>query len=186
MKKIETENHVKDIVRQWFDARDAYHFAIVQNGLGTHGIHDRLAAVPIVVTQEMVGKKIGVFVSVEAKKPGRRGEKDRGMSKHQVMFLEGVRAAGGLSKCVDGYEDLEALEKMIYELTSIGLDEGKELDEDSPLWLVNAQIDGLLTGDGAPEDHENVLSFLRGTGLPEDTVKRVHKAIVNSETATKP
>ena len=116
MKKLETENHVKDITRQWFDKRNAYHFAVVQNGMGVHGIHDRLAALPVVVTQEMVGKTIGLFVSVECKKPGRRGEHDRGMSKHQVMFLEGVRAAGGLSKCVDGYEDLEMLEKMIADL----------------------------------------------------------------------
>jgi hypothetical protein len=125
VKKIETENHVKDITRQWFDKRDAFHFAVVQNGMGVHGIHDRLAAVPIVVTQEMVGKKIALFVSVECKKPGRRGERYRGMSKHQVMFLEGVREAGGLSKCVDGYEDLEVLEHMIYELTGVGLNEGE-------------------------------------------------------------
>jgi hypothetical protein len=124
VKELTTENHVKDITRQWFDKRNAFSFAVVQNGMGVHGIHDRLAALPIVVTQEMVGKTIGLMVTVECKKPGRRGEHDRGMSAHQVMFLEGVRAAGGLSKCVDGYEDLEALEKMIWELTSVGLDEG--------------------------------------------------------------
>ena len=116
MKKIETENHVKDITRQWYDKRNAFHFAVVQNGMGVHGLHDRIGGVPIVVTQEMVGKTVGLLVTVEAKRPGRRGEKDRGMSKHQVMFLEGVRSVGGLSKCVDGYEDLEMLEKMIAEL----------------------------------------------------------------------
>lgn len=56
-----------------------------------------------------------------------------------------------------------------------------ELDDDHPLWLVNAQIDGLLEGLGASEDHENVLKFLRGTGLPEGMVARVHRAIVNAE-----
>ncbi len=56
------------------------------------------------------------------------------------------------------------------------------LDEDSPLWLVNEQIKGLLEGDGAGEDHEDVLAFLSATGLPESTVKRVHKAIVRAET----
>lgn len=125
MKTITTENHVKDITRQWFDQREAFHFAVVQNGLGVHGIHDRIAAVPVVVTPEMVGKTVGLFVSVECKKPGRRGEHNRGMSAHQVMFLEGVRKAGGLSKCVDGYEDLEALEAMLYELTSVGMNEGE-------------------------------------------------------------
>ncbi len=56
-----------------------------------------------------------------------------------------------------------------------------DLDDDHPLWLVNAQIIGLLEGDGASEDHENVIAFLRATGLPESTVKRVHLAIVNAE-----
>ena len=56
-----------------------------------------------------------------------------------------------------------------------------ELDEDSPLWLVNEQIKGLLEGDGADEDHESVLAFLRSTGLPEDTVRRMHRALINGE-----
>lgn len=57
-----------------------------------------------------------------------------------------------------------------------------ELDEDDPMWLVNEQIKGLLEGFGASEDHEDVLNFLRATGLPETTVLRIHKAIVCAET----
>lgn len=56
-----------------------------------------------------------------------------------------------------------------------------ELDEDHPLWLVNEQIKGLLEGLGASEDHEDVLTFLRSTGLPEDTVNRLHRAIVHGD-----
>ena len=56
-----------------------------------------------------------------------------------------------------------------------------ELDEDDPLWLVNEQIKGLLEGDGALEDHEDVIAFLVKTGLPSDTVARVHRAIVCAE-----
>ena len=56
-----------------------------------------------------------------------------------------------------------------------------ELDEDHPLWLVNEQIKGLLEGLGASEDHEDVLKFLRATGLPEDTVSRLHRAIVHGD-----
>jgi len=148
-----TENHVKDIARQWCDKHGAYHFAIVQNGMGVHGIHDRLMALPVVVTPEMVGKTIGVFVSIECKKPGRRGEKDRGMSKHQVLFMEGVQKAGGVSICCDGHEDLAELECRIDNLTmgpvtplSDELKLGGALDDDHPLWLVNEQIKGLLEG----------------------------------------
>ena len=111
-----TENHVKDMVRQWYDAHGAYHFAVVQSGLGIHGIADRIGALPITVTPAMVGKKIGLFVSVESKRPGRRGEKDRGMSKHQVLFWEGVTGAGGLSVCCDGQDDIDRLTTQIAEL----------------------------------------------------------------------
>lgn len=61
------------------------------------------------------------------------------------------------------------------------LDRSNDLDDDNPQWLVNEQIKGLLEGEGASEDHENVLTFLRSTGLPEGTVARVHRALVNAE-----
>lgn len=113
MKKIETENRVKDIVRQWYDAHDGFHFAVVQSGMGVHGIHDRVGCVPITITPEMVGKRVGLFTTVECKRPGRRNEKDRGMSKHQVIFMENSRKAGGISVCCDGFDDLELLDQEI-------------------------------------------------------------------------
>lgn len=115
---LETENQVKDLVRQWFGKQGAFSWCTVQNGLGIHGIHDRTGVIPLTITPNMVGKKIGLFVSVEAKKPGRRNEPDRGMSKHQVLFWEGVTKAGGLSVCCDGPEDLERLEEQIRDLVS--------------------------------------------------------------------
>lgn len=115
--KIETENHVKDkIVKPWYDGKEAWHYAPIQNGLGVHGIHDRIGCVPIVVTPQMVGKRIGLFVTVEAKRPGRRGEKDRGMNKHQKDNMTEIRAAGGLSICCDSFEDITDLEGQILNL----------------------------------------------------------------------
>ena len=52
------------------------------------------------------------------------------------------------------------------------------LDDDHPLCLVNEQIKGLLDGEGANEDHQDVLTFLAATGLPAGTVKRIHLALV--------
>lgn len=57
-------------------------------------------------------------------------------------------------------------------------DDTHELDDDHPLSCINAQIKGLLEGTGADEDHHAVLGFLRKTGLPEGTVKRMHQALV--------
>ncbi len=109
-KKITTENHVKEVVKEWYDAQQAWHYAPIQNGMGVHGIHDRIGCLPITVTPEMVGKRIGLFVSVESKKPGRRNEKNRGMSKHQFDHMVDIRAAGGFAICCDGVEDIAALE----------------------------------------------------------------------------
>lgn len=53
-----------------------------------------------------------------------------------------------------------------------------QLDDEHPLWLVNEQIKGLLEGEGASEDHDNVVNFLLSTGLPRNTVDRVHRALV--------
>lgn len=53
-----------------------------------------------------------------------------------------------------------------------------DLDDDHPLSLVNSQIDGLLQGQGASEDHEDVIAFFLKTGLPRSTVDRIHQAIV--------
>lgn len=58
-------------------------------------------------------------------------------------------------------------------------------DEDGPMWLVNAQIDGLMQGEGASEDHENVLKFLRETGLDESVVKRMHLALCHGDAKEK-
>jgi len=117
MKTPETENDVKGLVRQWCDKHDAFHFAVVQNGMGTHGVHDRIAALPVTVTPEMVGKRIGVFLAIESKRPGRRGEARRGMSAHQALFMENVIKAGGLSICCDGEEDLLGLQYQLQRLT---------------------------------------------------------------------
>lgn len=53
-----------------------------------------------------------------------------------------------------------------------------ELDDDHPLSLVDSQINGLLQGQGASEDHEDVIAFFLKTGLPRSTVNRIHQAIV--------
>jgi hypothetical protein len=60
-----------------------------------------------------------------------------------------------------------------------------QLDDEHPQWLVNEQIKGLLEGDGASEDHQDVIDFLRSTGLPDGTVTLIHLAIVGNINATR-
>ena len=54
MKKLVTENHVKGLVQDWYKAHNGYHFAVVQNGMGVHGILDRNGCIPLTITPEMV------------------------------------------------------------------------------------------------------------------------------------
>lgn len=72
----------------------------------------------------------------------------------------------------------------------LGMDPGNAaddtLDDAHPLWLVNEQIKGLLEGEGASEDHRDVVNFLRTTGLPDGTVNRIHRAIVYGDLKVKP
>lgn len=116
-KNPDCENDVKALVKDWFDDRNAWHFAPIQNGLGVHGIHDRIGCVPVVVTQAMVGKRVGLFVSVEAKAPGRRGEAREGMTVHQADNLRDINAASGISIRCDGEHDLFFLGGRIADLT---------------------------------------------------------------------
>jgi ribosomal protein S19 len=110
MKQIVTENDVKALVKKWYDKREtAWHYAPVQNGMGVHGILDRVGCVPVLVTQDMVGHVFGLFVSVECKRPGRRGEKNRGASALQQNNIIAINEAGGLAIVCDGQEDLDGL-----------------------------------------------------------------------------
>lgn len=108
-RKIETENHVKTLVKEWFDAHGGWSYAPVQNGLGVHGIPDRVGCIPVTITQAMVGRKLGVFIGIECKKPGRRSEANRGLSTHQQLVLDAIYDARGWGIVCDGVEDLGRL-----------------------------------------------------------------------------
>lgn len=114
MKKLVTdENDVKAIVKRWFDKWTAWSYAPIQNGMGVHGIPDRVGCVPVVITQAMVGKTIGLFVAVEVKKPGRRGEKLAGATSLQLGHLRDILAAAGFSALVDRDSDMVLLSLQI-------------------------------------------------------------------------
>lgn len=113
LKLIETENDVKALVKGVFDEVGAWSYAPIQNGLGVHGIPDRVGCVPVTITPEMVGRTVGLFVAVEAKRPGRRGEKNAGATGAQVNILREIIDAGGMAMLCDGESDIEYLSDVL-------------------------------------------------------------------------
>lgn len=110
-KVITTENDVKKLVKKVFDDVLAWSYAPIQTGMGAHGIPDRVGCVPVRITQEMVGSVVGLFVAVEAKRPGRRGEKNAGATGQQIDQLRGIIDAGGIAMLVDGDVDVSILHR---------------------------------------------------------------------------
>lgn len=116
VKLVETENDVKALVKKALDSHKAWSYAPIQTGMGAHGIPDRIACVPVKITPEMVGQTVGLFVGVEAKRPGRRGEKNAGATGQQINQLREIIDAGGVALLVDGQEDVDFLNDMFKKL----------------------------------------------------------------------
>ena len=100
--KQHDENWAKTKLKKLLITLGVFNVPIAANGMGVSGISDRL------------GVKDGVFIAIEVKRPGRRGEANRGASALQVKFLNQVAAHNGISFVFDGEDDdVERLEAML-------------------------------------------------------------------------
>lgn len=110
---LRSEAAVKKDLKKRFAAWGAWHFSPPASAYGRSGIPDHVVCVPVVVTQAMVGKRLGLFVGVEAKAEGRRGEENAGLSALQIEQLRGISEAEGLSVRADSLADLAMIEEFI-------------------------------------------------------------------------
>ncbi len=102
MKSIKSENDVKKkIIKPWLDSLGAWHFMPVSNGMGKHGVPDHIACVPVTITKEMVGMKIGLFVAPEAKAP----DKKHNASSNQISQMRQIDQAGGITGVISSEWD---------------------------------------------------------------------------------
>ena len=92
------EGRVKDAIKKMLKAAGWYWFMPVSNGLGKHGIPDIIACKPTVITPDMVGQRVGLFVGIECKAPGKLGT----VTPLQERELEAIEAAGGSLRCCIG------------------------------------------------------------------------------------
>ena len=97
------EGKVKKAVKSVFVENGVWYYMPVQNGMGTVGIPDLVACAPITITEDMVGKKIGVFVAVETKAPG----KEKNTTPNQKNVLHGISEAGGVAIVTDNTARVE-------------------------------------------------------------------------------
>ncbi len=105
MKELKTENDVKKAVKAMLKEIGAFRFSVAAGGFGgTGGIADDVICFR------------GRFIACESKRPGRRGEKNGGLSALQVRFKEQVLKAGGLFFRCDGWADIEWIKRILEDL----------------------------------------------------------------------
>jgi len=114
MKKIiKSEDDVKaKIIKPTLERWGAWFFMHVPMGRGKAGVPDYVACVPIVVTQEMVGKRIGLFVAPEAKAP----KKKHNWSAIQEIQMQEIDLAGGVTGVVSNQFDMDHMHWHISEI----------------------------------------------------------------------
>lgn len=92
----ELEASVKADIRRLLAELKAWQYMPVQFGYGVKGVPDHIACVPLKITPSMVGRTLGIFVGVEAKRLGKEPDA------HQWLQLNSIKDAGGAIFVVDG------------------------------------------------------------------------------------
>lgn len=101
------EAFIKRAVRTYLDEISAWHFAPTMNGYGRHGIPDDIGCLPVIVTQAMVGRRVGLFIAVESKTENGK------TTRWQEKELNAIRAAGGIAIVARGDGAVEAMKAVL-------------------------------------------------------------------------
>lgn len=97
------EGKVKEKVKGALKRLAAYWHMPVQNGMGSPCL-DFACCVPLVITDDMVGRTVGLYVAVETKAEGKK------LTPRQLATKTAIEAAHGKVLVIDG--DLEQLENL--------------------------------------------------------------------------
>jgi hypothetical protein len=81
-----------------------WYYMPVQNGMGVVGIPDLICCVPVEITEDMVGKSIGVFAAIETKAPG----KIKNTTPNQDRVLKEINDHYGFADVIDDAGDTGA------------------------------------------------------------------------------
>jgi Holliday junction resolvase len=69
------EGFEKDDICKFLVGLGAWHFRPFMSGYGKSGVPDIVACVPVMITADMVGMRVGVFTSIEIKREGKEPTK---------------------------------------------------------------------------------------------------------------
>jgi hypothetical protein len=75
--------------------------------IGEVGVSDLICCVPVTITADMVGKRIGVFAAIETKKINDNTDKKR--KEAQAKFINRIKALGGFAGIARSVNDVENL-----------------------------------------------------------------------------
>lgn len=109
MAKQTPEGRVKDAIKKHLKTHypDNFHFLPVSNGMGRHGIPDFVCSIPTVITPDMIGQTVGIFVGIEAKTI--KGK----VSPLQTQCLDDIAKSMGGAMVVWGSDDVGRIDKFI-------------------------------------------------------------------------
>ena len=94
-KKPRLEKAVKKEIKVMLSDLEAWQFMPMQT-MGQSGVPDHIACVPKIITQDMVGKVVGMFVGIEAKALNKKP------TALQLAQMDGIEQAGGLAMYIHG------------------------------------------------------------------------------------
>ncbi len=92
------ETLIKQKIRAYLrDERHAYVFCPVQMGYGAATLDD-LVCLPVIITPAMVGMRVGLFVAIESKVPGKKP------TPRQNFTIKAINDAGGVAFWTDSLD----------------------------------------------------------------------------------
>ena len=97
------EGKIKEQIGKALTLLGAWFFKPVSKGYGRSGIPDFIACVPVTITRDMVGQRVGLFVGIETKAEGGTP------TAWQDKELAAIESAYGLSILAVGPKHLDAL-----------------------------------------------------------------------------
>jgi len=127
------EGNVKDNIKKWLKkwVPSFWYYMPVHTGWGEHGIPDYVGCLPVKVTHDMVGKEIGLFVTIEAKKPKPKGKLTQYQADKKIEIVD----ARGLYLTVFGSVSIEETLRVLSQLqNNLKNDLSTQADESALIW----------------------------------------------------